>query len=109
MDGFFVSAREQHNGNILLSGYQFEAFSGSSLADALGKLRARVRTGIATRFLAEDDHGLHMTHHRLAGRITNSGLVIDGRYLSMDELATLLRTHEGFRIRMEINPIEDDH
>ncbi len=46
-------------------------------------------------------------HDEAQGHITSDGLIIDGKEITFDELATLLQTHEGFRFSLETGDIYD--
>jgi len=48
-----------------------------------------------------------MLHDELRGRITSDGergvfVVVDGQALSMNEVATILATHEGFEVELRM-------
>jgi len=83
-------------------GYAFSSLSTASLPLALGRLRVKIRAGLAQRFLiAEDDH-LEMPLERLCGRIDREGLVVDGRLLDWEALRSLLEPYEGWDFDLHI-------
>ncbi|MPN03605.1 hypothetical protein SDC9_150836 [bioreactor metagenome] len=99
-DGVLVRAREVSP--AAWPGYEFSAWS-SSLGDALGKLRARIRDGLARRYLIEHPkRGLQMLSSSLVGEIASEGLVIDGRMIQFDQVKQLLSAHEGQVISITI-------
>jgi hypothetical protein len=105
--GYFLRAREkrssEHEG-----GYKFAAYSPSDPFFALGVLRGKIRKGLATRYLVEEEERLSLTHDRLKGHITFRGVVVDGEFISLPELSTILETYEGFQFSLEIaDPFED--
>jgi hypothetical protein len=89
-------------------GYRFEGFSPSNPYLALGQARAKIRSGLATRYLAPGEATPTLSHGVLRGHIdwdrtTNSPvLVVDGRPLSMFDLARMLESHEGWRAELRI-------
>lgn len=97
--GYFVRAMEQASGN---DGYAFAAHSESDPYLALGRLRGKIHKGLATRYLTECDHLPRLGHDVAVGHISNGGVVLDGRYLSFDEFATILSGYEGWQFKLEI-------
>jgi hypothetical protein len=89
-------------------GYRFEGFSPSNPYLALGQARAKIRAGLATRYLSSGEDGATLSHDILRGHIdwdrtANSPvLVVDGRPLSMFDLAQMLGTYEGWRVELLI-------
>ena len=76
-------------------GYEFSAWS-SSLGEALGKLRAKIRAGLARRHLAEHpERGLQMLTDALAGQVASGGIIIDGRHVPFAWLVAELQALEG--------------
>lgn len=93
-------------------GYQFEVWGTSDsipqVSSALGRLRSKIRIGIATKYLhRRADGAKELTHDTLKGRISHRGLVIDGEFLSFEELNKVLDTYEGFGIEMRITSSSD--
>lgn len=83
-------------------GYEFSAWS-SAFGDAIGKLRRKIREGVSRRYLAEHpQHGLQMLTGQLAGQISQTGLVVDGRLLPWEALIEQLQASQGFNISLEI-------
>lgn len=97
--GYFVRATEKVSGN---DGYAFAAHSETDPYLALGRLRGKIHEGLATRYLAEGDHQPRLGHHAAAGHISHGGVVVDGRYLTFDELAAILSGYEGWQFKLEI-------
>lgn len=97
--GYFLRATERVSGN---GGYSFAAYSESDPYMALGRLRHTIRKGLATRYLAEGESPPSLTHEVAVGHITNGGIVVDGRRLSFDELATILSAYEGWQFNLKI-------
>jgi hypothetical protein len=89
-------------------GYRFEGFSPSNPYLALGQARAKIRAGLATRYLSAAEPEPTLSHDILRGQIdwdrkTESPvLVVDGRPLSMLDLERILRSHEGWRLELRI-------
>jgi hypothetical protein len=65
-------------------------------------LRRKIGEGLATRYLVDGDHPPSLTHDVVAGHITDGGVVVDGRRLCFDELATLLSSYEGWHFTLKI-------
>jgi len=97
--GYGVAAIEDVEGD---EGYQFRAFSVVDPFHALGDLRQRIRKLLSTRHLIERDGRLSFTHDRLRGHISYGGVVVDGIFLTFEQLAELVQTYEGFQFDLKI-------
>ena len=102
--GFTVRAVEQGGQG---TGYEFAAYSETSPYSALGRLRQKMDRALATRHITGSPGDYRMLHDRLSGRITSDGeggvvLVVDGVPLGIDDLASILRYHEGWGFDLEI-------
>ena len=97
--GYCVTAFEDVEGD---DGYEFRAFSSVDPFQALGELRQRIPKLLCVRHLVKRAGRLSMTHDRLRGRISSGGVVVDGIFLTFDQLAELLQTHEGFQFDLKI-------
>jgi hypothetical protein len=102
--GFTVRAEEESRGD---AGYQFAAYSETSPYSALGRLRQKMYRGLATRHISGSPGAYRMLHDRLSGRITSDGeggvvLIVDGVPLAIDDLASILASHEGWGVEMQI-------
>ena len=102
--GFTVRAEEE---GARGKGYEFAAYSETSPYSALGRLRQKMYRGLATRHIRGQRGDYQMLHDTLSGRITSDGeggvvLVVDGLPLSIDDLSSILATHEGWHFEMKI-------
>jgi hypothetical protein len=97
--GHCVTAIEEAEGD---DGYVFRAFSSVDPFQALGDLRKRIPKLLSVRHLVRRDGRLSLTHDRLRGRISSGGVVVDGIFLTFDELAELLQVYEGFQFDLKI-------
>lgn len=97
--GYSVTAVEEAEGD---DGYVFKAFSPVDPFHALVDLRKRIPKLLCVRHLLMRDGELSLTHDRLRGRISSGGVVVDGIFLTFDQLAELLQTHEGFQFDLKI-------
>jgi len=102
--GFTVRAQEQVAQG---TGYEFAAYSETSPHNALGRLRQKMYRGLATRHITRSSHGYRMLHDKLSGRIASDGngdavVVVDGIPLSIDDLAHILISHEGWSFDLTI-------
>lgn len=102
--GFTVRAKEEGGEE---SGYEFAAYSETSPYSALGRLRHKMCRAMATRHITDTPGGYRMLHDRLSGRITSDGkggvvLVVDGTPLGIDDLASILGSHEGWAFDLQI-------
>lgn len=102
--GFTVRAEEEGGRR---TGYEFAAYSETSPYSALGRLRQKMYRALATRHITGSPGGYRMLHDRLSGRITSDGeggvvLVVDGIPLGVDDLASILASHEGWGFEMQI-------
>ncbi len=100
--GYTVRASEEGQDGL---GYQFAAYSETSPYSALGRVRDKIARGLATRHVSTTGGPLRMLHDTLRGRITSDGaggviLIVDGRQLRIEELETLLATHEGWEFEL---------
>lgn len=108
--GYMLRAREEGKDGL---GYEFSTFSATNPYNALGSLRRQMYRALATRHITVQDDRYRMMHDRIQGRITWSEekglvLVVDGIPLGLDDLATILETHEGWQFRLEIADEADD-
>ena len=102
--GFTVRATEEGSGG---TGYEFAAYSETSPYSALGRVRDKMRRGLATRYITGGIGDYQMTHDRVFGRISSDGdtgvvLFIDGIPLSMEDFAKILSSHEGWAFELKI-------
>ncbi|OHB49721.1 MAG: hypothetical protein A2Y10_06065 [Planctomycetes bacterium GWF2_41_51] len=106
--GWHLIATEQQPDGC---GYQIEAFSETSPYSALGQLRKKIKEAISIKYLDASMNSVTLTHGKMRGSITydresdSHGLLVDGRFLSMDELETILAGHEGWEFDFSINDI----
>jgi hypothetical protein len=102
--GFTVVATEEDRGGL---GYEFASFSETSPSSALGRVRQKMHRGLAIRHLTGSPGEYHMMHDRLTGRIasrreTGVFLVVDGMPVTIENLAEILSTHEGWGFELQI-------
>ena len=102
--GFTVRAVEEGDEGM---GYEFAAFSETSPYSALGRVRQKMHHGLATRHVTGSPGDYRMLHERLTGRIAwqrQGGvvLVVDGITLEIEDLAEILRSHEGWSFELKI-------
>lgn len=102
--GFTVRAEEEETRG---TGYEFAAYSETSPYSALGRLRQKMYRGLAMRHITGSRGGYRMLHDRVSGRITSDGeggvvLVVDGIPLGINDLASILASHEGWGFEMQI-------
>jgi hypothetical protein len=103
--GYGVCAAEDVEGD---DGYVFRAFSSVDAFHALGDLRRRIRKLLSVRHLLERNGKLSFTHDRLRGRVAYGGVVVDGIFLTFDQLAELIQTYEGFQFDLKIVDSSDE-
>ena len=104
--GLGVTVRAEEEGSAGV-GYKFAAYSETSPYSALGRLRQKMYRGLATRHIGGAPGRYRMLHDRLSGRITSDGgggvvLVVDGIPLDIDDLVSILVSHEGWGFEMQI-------
>ena len=80
-------------------------------ATALGRVRDKMRRGLATRHLSGAKGPAEMLHDALDGRISSSDgevvVVVDGTALDIDDLARILAAREGWGFKLRItDPLE---
>lgn len=86
-------------------GYEFSSFDPNDPYLALGRVRDKIRRGLATRYLNKSGNP---THDELRGRIAylededNVGLIIDGKPMTIEQLAEILRGREGFDFEIRL-------
>jgi hypothetical protein len=104
--GYSAMAREVTDSEH--RGYVFKAFAEGSAGLAFARLRAKVRQGIAQRFLIEEGpQKFEMPFERIRGRIDSEGVVVDGRLVRWDDFLALLSPYEGWEFDLRI-PLEPD-
>ena len=97
--GYFLRAVEEGGKH---GGYRFSAHSEVSPYLALGRLRSRIREGLATRYLTVEAGTRRLGHDKAVGVIDFDGVVIDGQHVSFAELAGMLQAYEGWQLRLNI-------
>jgi len=102
--GFTVRAVEEEGQG---TGYEFAAYSETSPYSALGRLRQKMYRGLATRHITGSPGRYRMSHDKLSGRITTDReggvvLIVDGVPLRLDDLSSILASHEGWGFEMQI-------
>jgi hypothetical protein len=102
--GFTVRAREE---TTRQPGYEFAAYSETSPYSALGRLRQKMYRGVATRHITGRAGTYRMLHDTLRGHIASDGdggavLVVDGLPVGVENLASMLLTHEGWEFELRI-------
>jgi hypothetical protein len=102
--GFTVRAVEDGKE---VTGYHYAAYSETSPYSALGRVRQKMRRGLATRHLSGRPSRYSMLHDKLTGRIGSDGegsvvLIVDGVPLDMNNLSSILATHEGCCFELRI-------
>lgn len=97
--GYIVSAVE----NGVVNGYEFDAFSEINPFEALGKVRKKIRKGLATKYLVHEHGRRLLSFDELSGRIGDGGIVVDGTFASFAEFAEILQIYEGSSFSLSIN------
>jgi len=105
--GFGVHAEEEGKDG---QGYFFREFDAVSPYLALGRVRGRIETALATRHIEPSEQpepgGFQMTHQTVRGRISYSdgevAFVIDGQLLTLQQFGKMVETFEGFEFRLDI-------
>lgn len=101
--GFTVRATEEGPAD----GYEFGAYSETSPYQALGRVREKLQRGLARRHISGKPGAYRMLHDKLCGRITSDGsggpiLVVDGLALAIEDVASILSSHEGWSFDLQI-------
>ena len=104
--GYFLRATELHRGP---EGYRFAAQHPTAAHLALGRLRDKIRRGIAIRYLVTENGREHPGHDRLAGTIGFGGVIVDGRFLSVEALWEMIQTYEGMHFSLRLADLFDAH
>ena len=106
--GWHLTAIEQQpNGH----GYQIEAFSETSPYLALGEIRKKIRKALSVKYLDLSEDLVTLTHEKMCGSLIydreseSHGLLVDGRFISMDELETIISGYEGWEFDFSIHEI----
>ena len=92
-------------------GYEFACYSETSPYAAPGRVRDKMRRGLATRHLSGAKGPAEMLHDALDGRISSRDgevvVVVDGTALDIDDLARILAAREGWGFKLRItDPLE---
>ena len=101
--GYSVRAIERKE-----NGYEFASFSELSPFNALGELRQKIRKRLSTRYLQEEHGRLHLYHDEAKGHISMGGVVIDGKFISFEQLGSMIQTYEGFLFELKIRDISEE-
>ena len=103
--GWMLTATEQGDHP---HGYYFKEFSTSSPAEALVPLKHKIKAGLAVKYLDTSSKKLALTHDMLRGSIAfdpdadRIGLLVDGRFVPMDELEELLKSYEDWEFELSL-------
>jgi hypothetical protein len=102
--GLGVQAEEENKGG---EGFLFREFDATSPYLALGRVRGRIETALATRHIEQREPGnFQATHRTVRGRNSYSdgavAFVIDGQLLTLQQFAETVETFEGFEFCLEI-------
>lgn len=97
--GYFLRAHEE---DVESGGYEFAAHSETSPYLALGRLRLRIREGLATRYLALREGHRGFSHDRAVGTISYDCVIIDGQEVPFEEFIIMLQTYEGWQFSLRI-------
>ncbi len=101
--GYTVRASEAGKNGL---GFEFASYSETSPCAALGRVRTKMRRGLATRHLSGARRRKEMLHDSLEGRITTRAgevvVVVDGIALDLEDLARFLAAREGWGFKMRI-------
>lgn len=105
--GFGVHAEEEAKDR---DGYFFREFDAVSPYLALGRVRGRIETALATRHIEWSEQpepgSFQMTHRTVRGRVSYSqgevAFVIDGHLLTLEDFGKMIATFEGFEFRLDI-------
>lgn len=102
--GFGVQAEEEGKDG---QGFFFREFDPTSPYLALGRLRGRIETALATRHIEQREPGnFQATHRTVRGRISYSdgevAFVIDRQLLTLQQFAKMAETFEGFELHLQI-------
>jgi len=107
-NGWHLTATEQQpNGH----GYQIEAFSETSPYTALGQIRTKIRKALSVKYMDLSEDSVALTHEKMYGSLIydheseSHGLLVDGRFISMDKLETILSGYEGWEFDLSIHEI----
>ena len=107
-NGWFLTAIEQQSDE---HGYQIEAFSETSPYLALGEIRKKIRKALSVKYLGLSADSVTLTHEKMCGSLIydreseSHGLLVDGRFISMTELETILSGYEGWEFDFSIHEI----
>jgi len=97
-EGFLVDAEEFPDGKD--TGYAFGIWS-PSLVDGLGKLRIKIRKALSVKYtVVHPGYGLSFTHDKVAGRITSSGVVVDGSLINWEIFSDKLAGLNGHQFEL---------
>lgn len=101
--GFSVMAKETKE-----IGYVFHAFSETNPFNALGELRQKIRKRLSTRHLQKEESGYQLCHDEAKGQIGYGGVIIDGVFISFEQLNEIIQTYEGFYIEIKIKSLDEE-
>ena len=102
--GYTVRASEEGKDGM---GYEFAAYSETSPYSALARVREKMARRLATRHITTSQHAPRMLHDTVVGRIATDGegqaaLIVDGIPLRIEDLESILRSHEGWEFELRI-------
>lgn len=92
-DGYHFHATEVTDS---LEGYFFEGYSDTNPINAFSETVMKVRKAMSQKFLDPTSEKPSLLHLEAEGRVSSGGVVIDGRFVSFEDLSELIQTHEGW-------------
>jgi hypothetical protein len=75
---------------------------------AIGNLRSKIKKQLSIRYLHNLNDTYNFSHDEAKGKISSGGVVIDGKFISFDELSSMLQVYEGFSFELTIKESSDN-
>ncbi|WP_321315276.1 hypothetical protein [Halarcobacter sp.] len=67
---------------------------------AIGDLRNKIKNQLSIRYLHSSNDTYNFSHDKAKGTISSGGVVIDGKFISFDELSSMMQVYEGFSFEL---------
>ena len=68
----------------------------------VGDLRYKIKKQLSIRYLHNSNDTYDFSHDEAKGRISSGGVIIDGKFISFDEISSMLEVYEGFSFELKI-------
>ena len=85
-------------------GYYFSSLK-TNIPSALGDLRRKIRKRLSIRYLSKTPDHYNFNFDEIVGHIGYGGVVVDGIFLTFEDLCKGMQVYEGFLFELKIKDL----